>query len=261
MTGENPSKIWRRIAGWWDDFLKEGNEFQTNLIMPATDRLLAIRPGEAVLDVACGNGNYSRRLARQGARVVGFDVAETFVERARERSHGVEPEIEYLAIDATDEHAMRSLGDSRFDAVVCSMAMMDFDPIDPLLRSVRTLLKPGGRFVFSLPHPAFSSHDTSNFVELLKTPDGQMKQVFGVRVGGYIEPKAARSIGIVNQPEPHVLWHRPLSEIFRRCFDAGFAVDGFEEPTFARAERGKSKSPFSWANVPEIPPAVVIRVR
>jgi len=74
---------WERIAAWWDNAIGEGNEFQRELIMPATDRLLALKPGEVVLDIACGNGNYSRRMARAGAKVVAFDGAATFIERAK----------------------------------------------------------------------------------------------------------------------------------------------------------------------------------
>ena len=39
------------------------------------------------------------------------------------------------------------------------MAMMDMIVIDPLLDSLAELLKPGGRFVFSLPHPCFNAND------------------------------------------------------------------------------------------------------
>ena len=59
-TVQETCAIWERIAPWWDQQLGEGNDFQKTLIMPATDRLLDPRPGQVILDVACGNGNYSR---------------------------------------------------------------------------------------------------------------------------------------------------------------------------------------------------------
>ena len=118
-------EIWRRIAPWWDEVIGEGNDFQRELIMPATDRLLAVHRGERVLDACCGNGNYSRRLGRAGAKVVAFDGAEGFVIAARKRTTKEDGSIAYHTIDATDEVALRVLGDGRFDAAVCSMAIMD----------------------------------------------------------------------------------------------------------------------------------------
>ena len=79
-------EIWDRNAPWWDERIGEGNKYQTLLIGPATERLLELRPGEVILDVACGNGAFSRRMAEAGARVVAFDFSERMLERARERT-------------------------------------------------------------------------------------------------------------------------------------------------------------------------------
>jgi 2-polyprenyl-3-methyl-5-hydroxy-6-metoxy-1,4-benzoquinol methylase len=74
------------------------------LIGPATERLLRVLPGETVLDVACGNGVFSRRLAELGARVVAIYFSEKFVELARARTEqaGYGDAVEYLVADATD---------------------------------------------------------------------------------------------------------------------------------------------------------------
>src|SRR5215467_12695023 len=55
LAGEN-LEIWNANAVWWDDRIGDGNDFQTHLIEPATERLLAISPGDHVLDIACGAG-------------------------------------------------------------------------------------------------------------------------------------------------------------------------------------------------------------
>src|SRR4051794_6707697 len=78
-------RIWDAKAEYWDARMGEGNQFQLVLVGPSSERLLAIRPGETVLDAGCGNGVFSRRLASLGARVVGTDVSERFLERARAR--------------------------------------------------------------------------------------------------------------------------------------------------------------------------------
>ena len=63
------TSAWDRNAAFWDARMGEGNDFVRTLLAPATDRLLELRPGERVLDAACGNGLYARRLAAAGAEV------------------------------------------------------------------------------------------------------------------------------------------------------------------------------------------------
>ena len=113
-------EAWEKKAAFWDRMMGEGNAFQRVLIGPATERLLRVLPGEALLDVACGNGVSSRRLAELGARVVAVDFSEKFVELARSRTEeaGYGDAIEYLVADATDEEQMLALGEERFDARV-----------------------------------------------------------------------------------------------------------------------------------------------
>jgi SAM-dependent methyltransferase len=251
-------QIWERIADWWDAAIGEGNEFQNLLIMPATDRLLNLRPGESVIDAACGNGNYSRRLASAGARVVAFDGSPTFISRAESRTTAAAGDVKYFVCDAMDESAMTSLGIGKFDAAVCSMAMMDFPDIGPILRAVRQLLKPAGRFVFSIPHPCFNSSQSRLTAELVED-QGKLSQIYGVHISDYLTAGGRLSCGIINQPEPHYLFHRPISVLLAECFAAGFVVDGLEEPAFPAGMNAKSA--FAWAKRPNIPPAMVVRLR
>ena len=88
--------------------------------------------------------------------------------------------------------------------------------------------------------------------------NGEVRQEYGVRVTEYIDPTADLSSGILNQPEPHYMFHRPLTDVFSACFGAGFVIDGFEEPSFPK-DTG-AKNAFAWAKRPAIPPAVVVRV-
>lgn len=57
----------------------EGNDFVNMLEWPAIERLLQPRKGERLLDIACGNGLTSRRLARTGADGLAFDFSETMI--------------------------------------------------------------------------------------------------------------------------------------------------------------------------------------
>jgi SAM-dependent methyltransferase len=253
--------IWRRLAPWWDEATGEGNDFERELLMPTTERLLALQPGERVLDACCGNGKYARRFGRVGANVVAFDGSDSFIEIARRRSTPADGEISYHVIDARDDQRIRALAaNGMFDAALCSMAIMDIADITPLLRAIRAVLKPAGRFVFSIAHPCFNSSGTTMTAELVPRPDGQMEQVFGVRTTQYLEPTAELARGILNQPEPHYFFHRPLSALLSECFAAGFVVDALEEPAYAPGATG-AKNAFTWKKRPQIPPAMVARLR
>lgn len=254
-------EAWEQIAGWWDDFYTaDGNASHRELIAPAALRLLDPQPGQAVLDCACGNGVFARRLARLGARVTAFDFSAVFLERARAHTAaaGLEAQIEYRQMDATDEAGLLALGAGRFDAAVCLMALMDMPVIEPLFRAVRRLLRPGGRFVFAVLHPCFNSARGITRLAEEVDQDGVMVESYGVKITRYLTPENFQGLGIVGQPAAQYYFHRPLHVLFQAAFDAGFVLDGLEEP---RQPERESPRPLSWSRFTEIPPFLVARLR
>jgi hypothetical protein len=79
-------RIWDANARWWDDRIGDGNEFQTELIEPATERLLEIVPGDTIL--GCGLRRRTIRAPDGGARRAGSGVRlQRRVRRARPGAH------------------------------------------------------------------------------------------------------------------------------------------------------------------------------
>lgn len=264
LIADAAREAWEQKAKFWDEMMGEGNAFQRMLVGPATERLLALEPGASVLDVACGNGVFSRRLAELGARVVATDFSQTFVDLARARTEraGLADRVEYIVADATDEDHMLALGEGRFDAVVCNMALMDMPTIRPLLRAVRRLLEPErGHFVFSVQHPAFNSNAVRLCLEE-EDQDGALVETYSIKVTGYLGIPAGKGAGAPGEPVPHPYFHRPLNELFGECFAAGFTLDGLEEPSFPESQEKRATGrPLSWPNFREIPPVLVVRAR
>ncbi len=250
--------IWDEKAAFWDERMGEGNAFQRVLIGPASERLLAVRPDELVLDVACGNGVFARRLAQLGARVVATDFSAKFLELAKARTTQHADRIEYRLADATDEQQLLELGEERFDAAVCNQALMDMPVIEPLLRALARLIKPTGRFVFAVPHPAFNSLGCQWGIESA-VQDGRLVQARHVKVLDYLHVPAGKGPGMPDEPAPHWYFHRPLSALLGACFAAGFVLDGLEEPAFGPED--SSAAPLSWLNYHDIPPVLVARAR
>jgi SAM-dependent methyltransferase len=251
-------RIWNANARWWDDRIGDGNDFQTLLIEPATERLLNVSAADTILDVACGAGRFARRMASLGARIVAIDTSTEFIARARERTPS-DASIEYHVLDATSSDGLLKLGADRFTKAVCTMAVMDMPEIGPLFRTLAQLLPQQGTFVFSVTHPCFHSAEIQRFAEMYEEGPGRHVIRTGVKVSSYLSPSARKTEGIIGQPEPQFFFHRPLSRVFQHGFDAGFVVDGFEEPGFAPKE--SPRAGVKWDDMPEIPPILVVRMR
>lgn len=253
-------EAWDENAAFWDERMGEGNDFVELLIWPATERLLALEPGELVLDVACGNGLTSRRMAAMGATVVAFDFAPNMVAHARARSGDFAGQVEYRILDGTDEEALLALGEGRFDAALCNMALFDMAEIDPLMRALARLLRPGGRFVFSVLHPCFNHARMAHMAEM-EDRDGELVTVYSVKVFGYMTPTVARGVAMADQPRPQLYFDRPLEVLLEAAFKSGFVLDGLEERAFP-PDHPPGRFPLAWSgHYSEIPPVLVARVR
>ncbi len=153
-SNDDVREAWDALAGYWDEQVEAGETWQRHLIQPCVERFLDLRPGERVLEIACGNGELARRMAELGGSVLATDFSEGMLERARARGG----DVEYRRVDATDEDAVLALGEpGSFDAVVSNMAIMDMSSIEPMASAVARLMRPGGRFLLSTLHPAFNS--------------------------------------------------------------------------------------------------------
>ncbi len=251
-------RIWNANARWWDDQIGDGNDFQTLLIEPATERLLKISTDDTILDVACGAGRFARRMASLGARVFAFDTSTEFIARARERTPAGVP-IEYGVLDAANAGEMQALGAHRFTKAVCTMALMDMPEVAPLFGALARLIRPEGTFVFSVTHPCFHSAAIQRFAELHEEDTGRHVIRTGIKVSSYLTPSARKTEGIIGQPEKQFFFHRPIGLLLQTGFDAGFVVDGIEEPGFQPAENPKAG--VRWHDMPEIPPILVVRMK
>lgn len=250
-------QIWDHNAVYWDSIIGDtGNRFHRTIVEPATLELLEPHAGESVLEIACGNGAFARKMAEFGVHITATDFSAGLLERAAERTS--DPNIEYQLVDATDVGQVVALGEQRFDAAVCNMGLMDMPAIEPLFAGLRRVLKSGGRFVFSVQHPAFNSNGASKVVEM-EDRDGDLTTVYSIKVAKYLTPWTERAIGIVGQPTPHYVFHRPIGALLKAGFGAGFVLDGLEEPMDS-AGANESKW-WAWSNYRDMPPALVVRFR
>lgn len=103
-----------------------------------------VEAGERVLDVGCGEGWFATELARAGVEVVGIDVAEEPLRRARSREPG-------LDVRLVDADGMWPLEDASFDAVWAGETIEHVLDTAAWLSEARRVLRPGGRLLLSTP--------------------------------------------------------------------------------------------------------------
>ncbi len=262
LTDGDPSGVsadavarWDRNAAFWDEQMgSEGNDFHLTVVRPAVERLLGDMAGAEVLEIACGNGLFARRLAALGARVCATDGSAEMLGRARVHDAAG---IEYRLLDASDPAQLAALPGPGFDAVVCNMALMDMAAIEPLAAALPRLLRAGGRFVFSITHPCFNTTNV-RMVRELEVVDGDPVERAGVTITRYTTAVVEEGIAIDGQPSKQLYFDRPLHLLLAPFFSAGMVLDGLEEPAFPPGGRSAS---IRWEMLPEIPPVLACRLR
>ncbi|MFC4403932.1 class I SAM-dependent methyltransferase [Gracilibacillus xinjiangensis] len=242
---------WEENAGFWDDYMgEESNAFHRDIIRPSTEKLLKIKKRDVILDVACGNGNFSRRLAELGAKVTAIDYSKTMIERAKLRSESI---IQYKRVDATDYEEMLKLGIDTYDKAVSNMALMDISHVEPLIKALSLLIKSNGRFVFSIVHPCFQVPGARKVTETIDDK-GRQITTHSVQLSNYIKMEQYEAIAVNGQPSPHLMFHRPLSYYVNMFSQYGFVLENLAEPTFQE----EATNIFEWI---EIPPAIIFSFR
>jgi ubiquinone/menaquinone biosynthesis C-methylase UbiE len=237
-TGKAEEKGWDGVAGWYDKLVgADGSDYHRNVILPAAMDLLAVREGEAVLDLCCGQGVLVRHLLAAGAgRVLGVDASGKLIGAARQR-YGGEKKAAFLRADAC---APGEWADASFAAAACVMAVHDVPDAVGLMRNIAAALKPGGRAVIVMMHPCFRIPKESHWGW---DADQKVQYRRLDRYGNALE------IGIQTRPglgtdEGTVFYHRPLAELITAMGNAGLGVTRCTE---LFSHRRSQVGPFSKA--------------
>lgn len=208
----------REAKVWWEqsaaDF-QEGEERPVGINWGwdelDDEALLGDVNGKDVVELGCGGGQCTVALAEAGANVVGVDLAENHITYAEERrtEHGVDIDLILGDVQTIP------LSSGQFDIAFNTWVFQWVEDIAAAFAEAYRVLRPGGRFVFSTPHPMFRPVDHETYVV----------------EGSYFERgRWVRFENADGEGTPLVVYQHTVADFFDALRAAGFHVTQLLEP-------------------------------
>lgn len=240
MDSTDVAACWEANAETWTRHARAGYDLYRDA--QNTPVFLANLPdvaGFTGLDIGCGEGGNTRKLAERGARMTAIDIAPTFIRHAREAEAQEPLGITYLESDGT----ALPFASGSFDFATAFMSMMDMHRQDLGLAEAARVLKPGGFLQFSILHPCFAPPNRKVLRDAEGAVTGLLITEYFNDTNGAIEtwrfgaaPEHEKaSVAPFRVPR----FHRTLSQWVAMIVAAGLAIEHMAEPTIdaERAQR------------------------
>lgn len=216
------SAAYDNFATDYDDFVQQGLQDKTSVLATATQSILDLLNQDIhsdICDLCCGQGHLSETVARQAQSVVGIDISSELIQLASakiKRSN--------LRFVVDDAQILASQVPESFDSVISNLALMDIPNIEAVYGSVLRILRPSGRFIFSITHPCFQSPKAS----IQTNSDGAFlsQQLHTYATEGFWWSDNPH--GIRGKVGAH---HRTISTYLNLAVSTGFTIHHLLEPT------------------------------
>lgn len=186
-----------------------------------------------IYDIGCGNGYLARTLVRMGAREVwASDLSSALISIAKNKykTEG----IKYLIRDGSD---FKKIPASYFDLIIMNMTIHYFPNLHRLFRNISSILKPGGRLVFTSDHPFHSLYyfdigRISDFKIVIKDSRLYYKEHILEKQNHWNKAKYLKT------------YKRPFSMFVNSLSKNGMVVDGLIEPPMKRKKSETTPESF-----------------
>ena len=153
MKKDSSTESWGNIE-MTEEWIRmaQTNPHRMHFIMPFTFQQLGNVSGKVVLDLGCGEGGYSRGLARKGAIVTAVDCAKNAIKYCISKAGEEQLKITHHLRNSCD---LYDIADNTFDIVLASMMLMDCEDFEGTIKEIARVLKPVGKLFASVCHPCF----------------------------------------------------------------------------------------------------------
>ncbi|WP_160687690.1 class I SAM-dependent methyltransferase [Clostridium sp. C2-6-12] len=234
MKQDSSTKSWNQMVEEWIELAQKG-ESRIHFIMPYMLGLLGDVKGKCILDLGCGEGGYSRELAKMGAEVTVIDCSEYFIDYSKEQAQMNGLNIMHYKYNSND---LCEIQDNTFDIVLCSMMLMDCEDLYGTIKEVARVLKPAGKFFVSILHPCFNGNYE---IGIVRQGKGINREVV---IKNYFQP--AEWEAPLPQGKTSVIWrHRTLEEYVKAFIKCGLTIVDMNEPR-PTDEQANVSVPISW---------------
>lgn len=228
---EKTETSWGGVANWYNKLLEDdADTYQSKLILPNLLRLVGDLKGKKLLDLACGQGYFSRAFHERGAEVTGADVAPELIAQATLQS---KKEITYKVLSADN---LMGLRENTYNIVTIVLALQNIERVALVFKECKRVLKPGGQLHVVLNHPAFRVPQASDW------GFDEKKKVQYRRVEKYLHEAKIRidmTPGSKTKKVFTTSFHRPLEFFCKTLKNNGFVVSGLEEwVSHKKSEKG-----------------------
>lgn len=226
---DSSTRSWDAVADDWVAHA-DTNDYRNDFLLPRTLMMLGDVRRRRILDLGCGEGGYSRELARRGARVTGVDGSERLIEIARRRAHAAGIEVDYRRANAS---ALKGLPQQSFDLVLASMSLMDVEDYPGAVREAHRVLEPGGELLMSITPPCYSAP-----VSRWLRDDAGRPRSFAV--DRYFDRACWEDFITPRFRSPVIRRHRPIEDYVAAPLEVGLELRQWLEPSATPEERAKS---------------------
>lgn len=218
---------WGKVSDWYDDVVNDADSYQSQVILPNVLRLVAPHKGMNILDLACGQGFFSKAL--EMANIVGVDVGGELINIAKKNVKG--------HFFVSPSHKLDMVQDKTVDTAICILALQNIEKLNETIAEVKKKLVSGGRFVIVLNHPAFRIPKASSWGH---DEEKQYRRIDAYMSESSVEidmhPGAKEKVNTVS-------FHRPLQVYFKALTKNGFVVTKLEEwISHKNSQEGPKKS-------------------
>lgn len=229
---------WGSVASWYDTHLeKNADTYHEKVVYPNLLRILGDIKGRKILDLACGQGQFTRMMRDRGAHVTGVDISQELITIAEANNKSVKDtgthKVTYIRGSAED---LNMIKDASFDTVVCILALQNIEKLEKTIAEAKRVLTEAGSFIFVLNHPSFRNPRQSHW-GFDEATDTQFRRIDEYMSESHI--KIDMTPGSKINKKFTTSFHRPLQMYIKALTKQGFLVNHFEEWISHRAsEKG-----------------------
>lgn len=226
MDRKNTS--WQKVSKWYNTIVGEkGHYYHQAVVVPSSLKLLELKQGDKLLDVACGQGVFSRSIP-ETVQYTGVDASKTLIDEAKKMDRNTNHK--YFVADVTKEVATRD----RFNKAVMILALQNVKDPEKAVNYASQRLEQGAHFLIVLNHPCFRIPRQSSW-----ETDAANKLQYR-RINRYLSPLEIPINAHPGEQGSPVTWsfHHPIEDYSTYLLKNGFLIEKIEEWTSDKKSEG-----------------------